>query len=136
MSAGGTGTYDLNTWASEIQAGSYALMDSAYSRLGLPFRQAVFVLTTVISSSAVERSCRAQRRPEGFRDGQGQPDAVRCRSAVLRRRAPHLRPAAAGGRRLLATPAHVDPTVAYHDRMYVIDGDDVIEEWPVDLRGW
>ena len=27
ISAGGTGTYDLNMWATEIQAGSYALMD-------------------------------------------------------------------------------------------------------------
>ena len=31
---GGTGTYALNTWANEIQAGSYALMDTAYGRLG------------------------------------------------------------------------------------------------------
>ena len=30
ISAGGTGTYALNTWANEIQAGSYALMDTAY----------------------------------------------------------------------------------------------------------
>jgi D-threonine aldolase len=29
ISAGGTGTWDLNTWATEIQAGSYALMDTA-----------------------------------------------------------------------------------------------------------
>ena len=51
ISAGGTGTYACNTWATEIQAGSYALMDSAYGRLGLPFQQAVFVLATVISAS-------------------------------------------------------------------------------------
>ena len=31
VSAGGTGTYDLNTVATEIQAGSYALMDTAYA---------------------------------------------------------------------------------------------------------
>jgi Alanine racemase, N-terminal domain len=37
VSAGGTGTYACNTWATEIQAGSYALMDTAYGRLGLPF---------------------------------------------------------------------------------------------------
>ena len=37
ISAGGTGTYDINTWATEIQAGSYALMDTAYAKLGLPF---------------------------------------------------------------------------------------------------
>jgi hypothetical protein len=29
VSAGGTGTYDVNPWATEIQAGSYALMDTA-----------------------------------------------------------------------------------------------------------
>ncbi|HEY1827346.1 MAG TPA: alanine racemase, partial [Acidimicrobiales bacterium] len=40
MSAGGTGTYDLNHWATEIQAGSYTLMDTAYAKLGLPFAQA------------------------------------------------------------------------------------------------
>ena len=52
ISAGGTGTYDLNTWATEIQAGSYALMDTAYGKLGLPFVQALSVLATVISVSA------------------------------------------------------------------------------------
>src|SRR5262245_46510828 len=49
VSAGGTGTYDLHHDATEIQAGSYALMDTAYARLGLPFRQALVVLGTVIS---------------------------------------------------------------------------------------
>ena len=38
VSAGGTGTYDLNTAATEIQAGSYALMDGDYGKLDLPFR--------------------------------------------------------------------------------------------------
>src|SRR5262249_46750721 len=52
VSAGGTGTFDLNTWATEIQAGSYALMDTAYATLGLPFVHALYVLATVISVSA------------------------------------------------------------------------------------
>jgi len=26
--------------------------------------------------------------------------------------------------------------VAYHEHLHVIDGDDVLESWPVDLRGW
>src|SRR5947207_6974039 len=51
VSAGGKGTYDINTWANEIQAGSYALMDTAYGKLGLPFGQALTVLATVISVS-------------------------------------------------------------------------------------
>ena len=41
ISAGGTGTYDINRTATEIQAGSYALMDNAYAELGLPFEHAL-----------------------------------------------------------------------------------------------
>ena len=52
VSAGSTVTYDLNTVATEIQAGSYALMDSAYAATGVPFRQSVSVLATVVSVSA------------------------------------------------------------------------------------
>jgi D-threonine aldolase len=37
-------------------------------------------------------------------------------------------------------PAHVDPTVALHERMHVAAGADtgaaVIDTWDVDLRGW
>jgi D-serine deaminase-like pyridoxal phosphate-dependent protein len=33
-------------------------------------------------------------------------------------------------------PTHVDPTVAYHERMYVVRDDTVIDTWPVDLRNW
>ncbi|MBA2554922.1 MAG: metal-activated pyridoxal enzyme, partial [Geodermatophilaceae bacterium] len=40
------------------------------------------------------------------------------------------------GDRIRVLPAHVDPTVALHEAMYVIDGDTVIDRWPVDLRGW
>ena len=43
VSGGGTGTFDLNRWCTEIQAGSYALMDTAYAQLGLPFRRALWV---------------------------------------------------------------------------------------------
>ncbi len=40
------------------------------------------------------------------------------------------------GDRVLLIPAHVDPTVAYHERAYLVRGDEVIDEWPIDLRGW
>ena len=33
-------------------------------------------------------------------------------------------------------PAHVDPTVAYHERMHLVRGDEVLEVREVDLRGW
>jgi len=40
------------------------------------------------------------------------------------------------GDRVEVLPAHVDPTVAYHERLHVVDGDDVLDVWEVDLRGW
>jgi D-serine deaminase-like pyridoxal phosphate-dependent protein len=40
------------------------------------------------------------------------------------------------GERILVTPAHVDPTVACHERIVVVDGEDVLDTWAVDLRGW
>ena len=51
VSAGGTGTYDLHdrTGITELQAGSYALMDTAYGTLGLPFGPALSVVGTVIA---------------------------------------------------------------------------------------
>jgi hypothetical protein len=30
----------------------------------------------------------------------------------------------------------VDPTVAYHERLWLVRGDEVVDELPVDLRGW
>jgi D-serine deaminase-like pyridoxal phosphate-dependent protein len=33
-------------------------------------------------------------------------------------------------------PAHVDPTMAYHERLYLVADDRVLEAWPIDLRGW
>jgi D-serine deaminase-like pyridoxal phosphate-dependent protein len=40
------------------------------------------------------------------------------------------------GGRVLLVPGHVDPTMAYHERLYLLSGDEVVDCWPVDLRGW
>ena len=40
------------------------------------------------------------------------------------------------GDRVAVLPAHVDPTMAYHERAYVVRGDEVLDEWAIDLRGW
>jgi D-serine deaminase-like pyridoxal phosphate-dependent protein len=33
-------------------------------------------------------------------------------------------------------PAHIDPTIAYHERMRLVRGEEILETWPIDLRGW
>ena len=45
-------------------------------------------------------------------------------------------PAPRIGDRVRIHPSHVDPTVALHDVLHVVRGDEVIDRWPVDLRGW
>jgi D-serine deaminase-like pyridoxal phosphate-dependent protein len=40
------------------------------------------------------------------------------------------------GDRIRVWPAHVDPTVAYHEQLHLVADDAVLESWPVDLRGW
>jgi D-serine deaminase-like pyridoxal phosphate-dependent protein len=134
VSAGGTGTYALNTWANEIQAGSYALMDTAYGRLGLPFEQAAFVQATVISASPDWAVGDAGLKAFGM--DHGNPD-VRD-ATVLFCSDEHVTfvPARPVGERAWLVPAHIDPTMAYHERAYVFSGDMVVDVWPIDLRGW
>jgi D-serine deaminase-like pyridoxal phosphate-dependent protein len=142
VSAGGTGTWDLHEWASEVQAGSYLLMDTHYDRLGLPFRQAVSVEATVLSASPSRGVAVLDAGLKSFGMDHGEPlvpgwTVFFCsdeHTTILP--TDGAGPLPAVGDRLRMVPAHVDPTVAYHERMVVADGEDVIETWPVDLRNW
>ena len=134
--AGGTGTYDCNTWASEIQAGSYVLMDSAYAALELPFDQAFWVLATVISLGDGFAVADCGLKALGMDHGNPTIEGARiwfCSDEHITF-APE-KPVAIGDR-IRVLPAHVDPTVAYHESFHLVAGDQVIDTWPVDLRGW
>jgi len=134
ISAGGTGTYTLNTWANEIQAGSYALMDTAYGKLGLPFEQAAFVLATVISSSPGWSVGNAGLKAFGM--DHGNPELTDGQVLFCSDEHVTVTPARPLGERLWLAPAHIDPTMAYHERAYLFSGEDVVDTWPIDLRGW
>ncbi|MBO0830450.1 MAG: alanine racemase [Actinobacteria bacterium] len=137
ITAGGTGTYALNTWANEIQAGSYALMDTAYGKLGLPFEQAAYVLATVISSSPSWSVGDAGLKAFGM--DHGNPSLTgNAEGQVLFCSDEHvtIAPSRRVGEQIFLAPAHIDPTMAYHERLYLFSGDDVVDIWPIDLRGW
>jgi D-threonine aldolase len=135
MSAGGTGTYAINTWATEIQAGSYVLMDTAYGQLGLPFEQAAFVMATVISSSPGWAVGNAGLKAFGMDHGN---PSLADDGTVLFCSDEHVTvtPSRPVRDRLWLAPAHIDPTMAYHERLYLYSGDSVLDVWPIDLRGW
>ncbi|HBZ68570.1 MAG TPA: metal-activated pyridoxal enzyme [Deltaproteobacteria bacterium] len=136
ISAGGTGSYDINPFATEIQAGSYVLMDTAYAKLDLPFRQALCVLATVVSVSPGYAVADCGLKALGMDHGNPSIEGAQvwfCSDEHITFKPE--RPVRAGDR-IRVLPAHVDPTVAYHERMHLVAGDDVLETWPVDLRGW
>jgi len=136
LSAGGTGSFDRNPVATEIQAGSYALMDTAYQKLGLPFRLALSVLSSVVSVSASHAVADCGLKALCMDHGGPTIDGAKvwfCSDEHVSF-APEIRVRV--GDRIRVWPAHVDPTVAYHERMHLVAGDEVLESWPVDLRGW
>ena len=40
------------------------------------------------------------------------------------------------GDRIELWPSHIDPTINLHDSIYALDGDEVVEVWPVAARGY
>ncbi len=138
VSAGGTGTYDLSDVPTEIQAGSYALMDTAYAQLDIPFRQALFVLATVVSSNPKYSVADCGLKALGM--DHGNPTLPGSTVWFCSDEHTTFSPAVPVGTKVLLSPAHVDPTAAYHAAFYVADGLSldaaIIDEWAIDLRGW
>ena len=150
ISAGGTGTFreHLDSGITELQAGSYALMDTQYATLGLPFQQAVHIVGTVISRSAGWAVADVGLKALGMDHGNPEVDsydvwfcsdehvtfAVKRDAANLPVPAPTVLPRV--GERVLVTPAHIDPTMSQHERAYVHREGLVVDEWAIDLRGW
>jgi D-serine deaminase-like pyridoxal phosphate-dependent protein len=140
VSGGGTGSWDCNPWITELQAGSYVLMDTHYARLDLPFEQALFVLGTVIAHGPGDRWAVADVGLKALGMDHGDPTVPGARVWFCSDE--HLtfsaddRPLPAIGDRIRVVPAHVDPTVAKHPWLHLVRGDDVADTWEVDLRHW
>jgi D-serine deaminase-like pyridoxal phosphate-dependent protein len=144
VSAGGTGTYDISgrcSGVTEIQAGSYALMDTDYAAVGVPFEQAFWVVGTVVSRPAPDRCVTDSGHKAATKD-HGFPSVVGIEGAMITALNDehavialppdsHVRV----GDRIHLIPSHTDPTVNLHDAFYVVEGDRVVDVWPI-ARGW
>ncbi len=140
VSGGGTGTWDVNRWVTELQAGSYCMMDTEYVPHAAGFDNALFLWTTVISRSpkgwgVLDAGLKALGMDHGdpkvldvgdcwFVSDEHITFGVADGASV------------AVGDRVRVIPAHIDPTVSQHERLHVVDGEDVVDVWDVDLRGW
>ena len=138
VSGGSTGTWEVDLGLPELtefQAGSYALMDLAYRKLGIDFANALTVIATVISAnhdgfSTVDAGYKAfsTDRPFG-------PEPVGFPGAKYRFAGDEFGIVEAAGLklgdRIEFIPPHVDPTVNLYDRIYVRRGEIIEETWPV-----
>ncbi len=146
VSGGGTGTYAITgriTGMTEIQTGSYVLMDQSYSQVGgLPFRQALTLLTTVISRPTPDRVVIDAGRKGISQDfGLPQPanspglEVVRFSEehGILKLAKPGREPKV--GDKIELIPSHVCTTVNLHDTFYALRGDSLEAIWPIAARG-
>lgn len=142
VSAGSTVSYAMNDIATEIQAGSYALMDTTFAGFAdLPFRVALSLWTTVVSVNASGYAvCDGGLKSLGM--DHGNPTIAADDHSVLIVSDEHITftyPAGTPprlGDRLRVLPAHVDPTLAYHDVLHLVQGDTIVDTWPLDLLRW
>lgn len=152
----GTGTFDIDVEASEIteiQPGSYTVMDVEYSLIGSKinrsaftlFKPAMTLLTTVISSNRKEHvtvDCGTKsiyfdtkNKPKiishtglhydwgGFGDEHGKITAEN--SSELPK----------NGEVLELIVPHCDPTINLYDKFYIVENGVLDDIWEIDLRG-
>ncbi len=136
VSSGGTGTYHLHDRVTEVQAGSYALMDTAYSTLATPFQQALSIAGTVISVAPQWAVCDVGLKALGMDHGDPRIEGAAVWFCSDEHTTFASERGVEVGDRVRVLPAHVDPTMAMHDTAWVVRTDSVVDRWEIDLRGW
>jgi D-serine deaminase-like pyridoxal phosphate-dependent protein len=144
VSAGGTCTYDITgamEGITEVQAGTYVLMDNSYLYEDLPFELAFTIHATVLSRPRAEQ-CAVDAGLKAMASDHGLPEVRIDGGTVLFLSDEHatislppesdVRP----GDRVELLPPHIDPTINLYDVLYAVDGGEVVEVWPVSARGY
>jgi len=140
VTGGSTGTWQIDTEVpglTELQAGSYALMDLAYRREGLDFENSMTVLATVVSANhpgfvTVDAGYKAFSTDRGYG-----PEAVNLPGSTYRWGGDEFgyvdRPEGLPklGDRLEFIPPHCDPTANLYATIYACRGQQVEGVWPL-----
>ncbi len=152
----GTGTYDIDidaTEVTEIQPGSYTVMDVEYAGIGsktntesfTTFKHAMTMLTTVISSNRPEHVTVDAGTKSIYVDAKHKPDIISHAglqydwggfgdehgkiTALNKAKLP------VNGDVLELVVPHCDPTINLFDRFFIVENDVVTDVWDIDLRG-
>ena len=143
ISGGGTGTWECNQTVTELQAGSYVLMDGDYSKLDLPFKEGLLLLTTVISTSksgyaVLDGGLKALSVDSGNPQLLGEGEVMFCSDEHTT----ITNGSWSVGQKVGLRPSHIDPTISKHESIYLVEeieeslDAELIETLEIDLRGW
>jgi D-serine deaminase-like pyridoxal phosphate-dependent protein len=144
ISGGGTGTWACNQVVTELQAGSYVLMDGDYSTIDdLPFKEGLLLLTTVISTSksgyaVLDGGLKALSVDSGNPKLLGEGEVMFCSDEHTT----ITNGSWSVGQRVGLRPSHIDPTISKHEAIYLVEeieeslDTELIEVLKIDLRGW
>ena len=111
-------------------------MDTHYGTLGLPFEQALYVVGTVISVGDGFAVADVGLKALGMDHGNPSIEGGKVWFCSDEHVTFTPDEPLAVGDRVRVIPAHVDPTMAMHEALWLVRGDEVIDRWPIDLRGW
>jgi D-serine deaminase-like pyridoxal phosphate-dependent protein len=140
VSAGGTNTHAMtgaDPLVTEIQAGTYAVMDRAYAGLSPTFRSALLLLATVVSRhgerAVLDCGVKAMSVDLGLPDASfGTVHEVHEEHTLLDVPADTpLRP----GDRVALSVVYCGGTINLHDAYYVVNGQTVVDVWEIGARG-
>jgi D-serine deaminase-like pyridoxal phosphate-dependent protein len=153
VAGGSTGTWDIDVelaGLTELQSGSYCVMDLEYRRIGgrggdllTDFEMALTVVATVVSVPTADRAMVDAGLKAFSTDKPFPPEAVERPGVTYGfagdehgrltvtdpSRAPRL------GERIEFFPPHCDPTINLYDRIHALRGDTVEAVWDIAARG-
>ncbi|MTW18955.1 DSD1 family PLP-dependent enzyme [Rhodoplanes serenus] len=152
VTGAGTGTHRFDAAGpfTELQAGSYTVMDAEYGAVDYaagepwPFRPALAVAVTVVSAN-VPGQVTTDGGTKAFALNGPLPriaDGPLAGAAYAFRGDEHgcvTLPTGAAtpppGTVLTGTVPHCDPTIAHYDAVHVVQGDRLVDVWAIDARG-
>jgi D-serine deaminase-like pyridoxal phosphate-dependent protein len=153
VAGGSTGTYNIDSelpGLTELQSGSYCVMDIDYRRIGgrgsealTDFEMALTVVATVVSVPTAERGIVDAGLKAFSTDKPFPPEAVERPGLVYEfagdehgRLVVQDRDRPVGlGERIEFFPPHCDPTFNLYDRIYAVRGREVEAVWEIAARG-
>jgi D-serine deaminase-like pyridoxal phosphate-dependent protein len=143
VSAGGTNTFTATAGhpaVTEIQAGTYVVMDTSYAPFAPGFRPALTVIGTVVSRHGARTILNCGTKTVG--NIAVAPPSAGAGATVVAVDEEHMLLDVSGeadglriGDRVSVTVSYCGAAINLHDAYCVVSGDEVVDVWPILARG-